>query len=69
MQNKLDLVLTHCVLRCDGAVVGCCGGGRQEGDHDHHADHGRADHERADHQDGRRVLWTGGEQEPGSSLL
>ena len=48
------LVLTHCVLRCDGAVVGCCGGGRQEGDHDHHADHGRADH-----RDGRRVLWTG----------
>ena len=58
MQYKLDLVLTHCVLRCDGAVVGCRGGGRQEGDHDHHADHG-ADQGRADHRDGRRVLWTG----------
>ena len=55
VQYKLDLVLTHCVLRCDGAVVGCCGGGRQEGDHDARADH-CADHGRADHQYGHSAL-------------
>ena len=36
-----DLILTHGVLGRDGAVVGCCGGGHQEGDHGGHAGGGQ----------------------------